>query len=146
MKTLFKFTTIPIILVTFSITLLAIQSQMAMSSHTEEEEGPHFTLRSRFLGNTVLKRGAHCNDIHNNICNGVSAKKGNELLYCCKQKCVDVLRDMNHCGKCGQKCKYGERCCHGVCTNVMKNVNNCGKCYNKCKHGIQCQMGFCGYA
>ncbi|XP_061337088.1 protein GRIM REAPER-like [Gastrolobium bilobum] len=153
-KMLFKLTTVLSLLIT-----LSLHCQMAFSTtniHGDDDDSDeeyyeldtplsHFTSRSRFLA-TTIKKGAHCNPTDYKICNGVSAKKGTQLLQCCKKKCVNVLGDMNHCGWCGKKCKQGERCCNGVCTNILYNVHNCGKCDKKCKHGTPCWIGFCGYA
>ncbi|KAJ1403435.1 Stigma-specific protein Stig1 [Sesbania bispinosa] len=130
---------------------LSLHCQMAFSTDIDGDDQeyyiplPHFTSRSRFLATAIMK-GARCNPNANNICNGVSANKGTELLQCCKNKCVNVIGDMNNCGQCGKKCKQGERCCGGVCMNILKDVNNCGKCNKKCKPGIPCHIGFCGYA
>lgn len=135
-KTLFKLTTILSLLITF----LSLHYQTSSSLPF-----PQYKSRSTFLA-TTIKKGANCNPIGKNICNGILANKGTELLQCCKKKCVNIVGDMNHCGKCGKKCKQGERCCGGVCTNILNNVKNCGKCNNKCKHGIRCRIGFCGYA
>ncbi|XP_057457290.1 protein GRIM REAPER-like [Lotus japonicus] len=155
-KTLFKLTAVLSLLITLSLHYqMAFSTQLTYDNDDDEGDDkeyyevdtpfPHLTSRSRFLA-TVIKKGAHCNPYYKNICNGISANKGTELLNCCKNKCVNVRGDMNHCGKCGKKCKYGERCCGGVCTNILKNNNNCGKCNKKCKHGIHCRYGFCGYA
>ncbi|KAL1299526.1 hypothetical protein HN51_044077 [Arachis hypogaea] len=102
---------------------------------------------SRFLSSIIIKKGAHCDVVTNNICNGIPANKGKGLLFCCKKHCRNVLSDRNNCGVCGHKCKVlGERCCNGVCTNVWYNDNHCGKCNNKCSNGDKCGNGFCGYA
>ena len=152
-KTIIKLTTILSFLI-----LLALHSQTAFSTEDAEDhegedyeldDGTHlpeyFGFRSRFLA-SIAKQRARCSTNANNICNGVSANKGAEMLFCCKKKCVNVLGDMYHCGQCGKKCRIGERCCNGVCTNVMNNRNNCGKCSKKCKTGLSCEYGFCGYA
>ncbi|XP_021894670.1 protein GRIM REAPER, partial [Carica papaya] len=103
--------------------------------------------RSRFLASkTVIKKGTRCNRISNNICNGISANNGTSILNCCKKHCRNVLGDMNNCGRCGKKCKFGERCCRGACTNVVSNANHCGKCSKKCESGVRCEFGTCGYA
>ncbi|MED6211222.1 hypothetical protein PIB30_071681, partial [Stylosanthes scabra] len=93
--------------------------------------------RSRFLSSMmIIKKGAHCDVVSHNICNGIPAKKGKGLLFCCKKHCRNVLSDRNNCGVCGHKCKVlGERCCNGVCTNVWYDDNHCGKCNNKCSKG-----------
>lgn len=36
----------------------------------------------------------------------------------CDEACVDPLRDLNHCGKCGSKCTLAEDCLEGICTPV----------------------------
>ncbi|CAJ2659790.1 unnamed protein product [Trifolium pratense] len=100
--------------------------------------------RSRFLA-TIIKKGRQCNRETNNICNGVRANKGKDLLFCCKKHCRNILSDKNNCGVCGNKCKQGEKCCNGVCTNVMSNVHHCGKCKRECLNGDPCGNGFCGY-
>nr|AFK44311.1 unknown [Lotus japonicus] len=106
---------------------------------------PHLGPRSRFLA-SVIKKGTHCDRETNNICNGVPANKGRDMLFCCKKHCRNVLSDKNNCGVCGNKCKHGERCCGGVCTNVLSNVHHCGKCKKECSPGDLCGNGFCGYA
>ncbi|XP_004488726.1 uncharacterized protein [Cicer arietinum] len=105
----------------------------------------HHGSRSRFLAN-IIKKGKQCNLESNNVCNGVKANKGRDLLFCCKKHCRNVLSDKNNCGVCGQKCNQGQRCCNGVCTNVLSNVHHCGKCNNECSAGHLCGNGFCGYA
>ncbi|XP_044482876.1 protein GRIM REAPER [Mangifera indica] len=109
---------------------------------------PNFRSRSRMLtqGSNVIKKGTHCDPEHKNICDGVSANKGTSLLYCCKTHCRNILSDMNNCGRCGVKCKFGERCCNGRCTSVVYNDNHCGKCNRKCPFGVKCEFGSCGYA
>ncbi|WJX73290.1 hypothetical protein P8452_57091 [Trifolium repens] len=101
--------------------------------------------RSRFLA-SIIKKGTHCDRETNNICNGVRANKGKDLLFCCKKHCRNILSDKNNCNVCGHKCKQGEKCCNGICTNVMSNVNHCGKCKKECSNGDPCGNGFCGYA
>ncbi|OWM88652.1 protein GRIM REAPER [Punica granatum] len=101
--------------------------------------------RSRFLL-SVIKKGTSCNAVTKNICNGVQANNGTSLLYCCKKHCRNILGDRNNCGRCGQKCSFGELCCNGVCTSVAYNPYNCGKCNKKCAAGVSCNYGVCGYA
>ncbi|KAK7324567.1 hypothetical protein VNO77_28239 [Canavalia gladiata] len=105
----------------------------------------HFGPRDRFLVSKI-KKGRRCNRVTNNICNGVRANKGRDLLFCCKMHCRNVLSDKNHCGVCLNKCAEGEHCCNGVCTNVMTNVHHCGKCKEECSPGDTCRDGMCGYA
>ncbi|KAL6283620.1 hypothetical protein ACE6H2_014549 [Prunus campanulata] len=133
--------------------VLALHSQMAFSSSELEEKeeyvldspNPSFRSRSRFLA-SIIKKGAHCDPIKHNICNGISANKGTSILHCCKTHCRNVLGDRNNCGKCGNKCKLGMHCCNGTCINTTFNANNCGKCGKKCKYGVKCEYGYCGYA
>ncbi|XP_050219647.1 protein GRIM REAPER [Mercurialis annua] len=108
---------------------------------------PNFITRSRFLASvSVIRKGRSCNATSNNICNGVSANKGTSLLYCCKKHCRNVLGDKNNCGRCGNKCKFGEFCCNKSCVSVSSNVDHCGKCNRKCVNGVPCNYGSCGYA
>ncbi|XP_057955095.1 protein GRIM REAPER-like [Malania oleifera] len=102
------------------------------------------SLRSRFL-TSIVKKGAHCDAVKNNICNGVSANNGESRLSCCKKHCRNVLGDKNNCGQCGHKCSFGERCCGGTCTNVTFNASHCGQCNNACTLGVKCENGLCGY-
>ena len=106
---------------------------------------PNFRSRSRFLASMMIKKGAHC-DPGRNICNGVSANNGTSLLYCCKTHCRNVFSDRNNCGRCRNKCKFGQLCCQGRCTDIAYNDNHCGKCKKKCPSGIKCEFGTCGYA
>ncbi|KAF1866763.1 hypothetical protein Lal_00018148 [Lupinus albus] len=115
------------------------------NEQVEHDLGTHVGLRSRFLKG-IIKKGKRCH-VSQNICNGVQAKKGTELLFCCKNlHCRDVLSDKNHCGKCGHKCEFGEKCCSGVCINVLYSAYHCGKCKSKCQQGVPCESGICGYA
>ena len=154
-NTILKLTTIISLLIP-----LALHSQLVSSIDIDDIENeleeeyvldtplPHLgPTRSRFLASIIIKKGAHCDAVTNNICNGVPANKGKGLLFCCKKHCRNVLSDRNNCGVCGHKCKgLGERCCNGVCTNVLSNDNHCGKCNKKCSPGDTCGNGFCGYA
>ncbi|XP_059440945.1 protein GRIM REAPER-like [Corylus avellana] len=138
---------------TTTLLLLSFHSHLSFSSNDIEDneeyvvDSPLANLRSRsrFLA-TVIKEGAQCNSITRNVCNGMSANKGASLLHCCKKHCRNVLGDKNNCGRCGNKCKQGQRCCNGACINTAFNVNHCGKCNKKCAHGLRCEYGYCGYA
>ena len=134
--------------------LLALHTQKTSSVDIEDEDEEYvldtptvnfIRSRSRFLA-SVIKKGTQCHAERSNICNGVSANIGTGLLYCCKKHCRNVLGDKNNCGRCDNKCKFGESCCNGKCTNVVFDVNNCGSCSNKCAPGVKCQYGTCGYA
>ncbi|CAA2987379.1 Hypothetical predicted protein [Olea europaea subsp. europaea] len=132
--------------------LLTLHSPTSFSFASEDDDEEYLLdtpientrLRSRFLAN--IKKGTRCDAAKNNVCNGISASKGEGLLFCCKKHCRNVLSDKNNCGICGHKCKLGERCCHGTCTNVFYNPTNCGKCDKMCSSGVKCQYGYCGYA
>ncbi|XP_028807473.1 protein GRIM REAPER [Neltuma alba] len=143
--------------------LLLLQHSQAMTFQTEDidDEDDIYILdlkpssssslgigtRSRFL-RRIIKKGMHCDDSTAgfNICNGVSASKGRGLLFCCKKHCRNVLGDKNNCGRCGHRCRQGQRCCDGACTDVLFNENHCGKCGNNCSPGLHCENGCCGYA
>lgn len=133
--------------------------QMAFSFAIEDDDheeyvidtplNPYFRPRNgRFLSDIVVRKCEHCDpkSRYNNACSGVSGNGGKSLVRCCKKQCLDILRDINNCGECGQKCKHGELCFRGVCTSVVSNTYHCGKCCNKCKAGIKCELGSCSYA
>ncbi|XP_050371216.1 protein GRIM REAPER [Argentina anserina] len=140
-----------------SALLLASQYPTAFSSEFEDEDddeleeyvldapNPNFRLRGRFFV-SIIKKGAHCDAVKYNICNGVRANNGTSILNCCKTHCRNILGDRNNCGKCGNKCKFAQRCCNGKCTNVAYNPKHCGKCTRKCSAGVKCEYGYCGYA
>ncbi|KAJ9153822.1 hypothetical protein P3X46_027223 [Hevea brasiliensis] len=67
-------------------------------------------------------------------------------MRCCRNKCVDVSSNVNHCGLCGVKCPFSWLCCHGFCVDVNISPFNCGKCGSKCPWGIRCDYGMCGYS
>ncbi|CAD5164864.1 unnamed protein product [Musa acuminata subsp. malaccensis] len=100
---------------------------------------------SRFLAQGV-KKGDRCDPVANNVCSGVQAKDGTQLLYCCKSHCRNVLNDRNNCGACGVRCGFGQLCCKGKCTAVAYDVDNCGKCGTVCQPELRCEYGSCGYA
>ncbi|CAJ1957129.1 unnamed protein product [Sphenostylis stenocarpa] len=155
-NTILKLTTILILLIfstlhnSHSASSTDVDQDHDINEEEEEEyvldtPVPHLGPRSRFLA-TIIRKGRQCNRETYNICNGVRANKGRDLLFCCKKHCRNVHSDKNNCGACGHKCKEGERCCSGVCTNVLSNANHCGKCNKKCSPGDSCGNGFCGYA
>ncbi|XP_060190948.1 protein GRIM REAPER [Lycium barbarum] len=106
---------------------------------------PFSNLRTKYPV-TKIRKGASCDAQSNNICDGVSANNGTSMLYCCKKHCRNILGDMNNCGQCQKKCKFGQRCCGGVCTDVVYNPLHCGKCNKACLPGVKCDFGYCGYA
>ncbi|XP_068666691.1 protein GRIM REAPER-like [Aristolochia californica] len=133
---------------------LAFIPHSGVAQDAEEEEDyvldnqfPGLNLRagSRFLVSKI-KKGEHCDPKSNNVCPGVSVNNGTGLLQCCKKHCRNILGDRNNCGKCGQRCAFGQLCCGGVCTNIAYNVGHCGKCNKKCPLGVRCEYGTCGYA
>jgi hypothetical protein len=150
-NTILKLTIILSLLISLSLFVSSNDDDNNHHDIEDEEEQEYYVLdthhgsRSRFLAN-IIKKGRQCNRETNNICNGVRANKGNDLLFCCKKHCRNVLSDKNNCNVCGNKCKQGERCCNGVCTNVLSNVRHCGKCKKECSNGDPCGNGFCGYA
>lgn len=67
-------------------------------------------------------------------------------MRCCRNQCVDVLSDPNHCRFCFRRCRFGLSCCNGDCVDTNNDPSNCGKCGNKCDSGALCEFGLCGYA
>ncbi|GLJ12163.1 hypothetical protein SUGI_0185810 [Cryptomeria japonica] len=65
---------------------------------------------------------------------------------CCAKKCVDVMTDVNNCGKCKNKYKYPSVCCNGKCTDIGSDRFNCGKCGAACKKASYCAYSMCSYA
>ena len=51
-------------------------------------------------------------------------------LINCGGKSVDIKNDVNHCGKCGEKCDGG-KCIDGVCAEITSCANNQISCYCK---------------
>ncbi|MBL8604868.1 MAG: hypothetical protein JNK72_23270 [Myxococcales bacterium] len=79
-------------------------------------------------------------------------------LQLCAGNCVNVLRDTQNCGDCGQRCGENQMCIQGVCQNecppnqtrcgkvcINTNTNNdhCGMCGRACAQGLVCAMGRC---
>jgi len=72
----------------------------------------------------------------------------------CGNKCVDPVKDPNHCGKCNHRCGGGNVCmlgvccakhlanCGGQCRDLRTDPNNCGHCGVKCGDK-QCKSGLC---
>ncbi|KAK6134599.1 hypothetical protein DH2020_031658 [Rehmannia glutinosa] len=146
--TMLKLTTLLSLLI--FLLLLSLHFETATSFEDEENEDDEYVLdsiftnnavrKSRFLASTIkkIKKGTSCDAKTNPyVCNGVKANNGTSLLYCCKKHCRNVLGDRNNCGRCGRKCRLGERCCGGVCTDVTRNRANCGKCNRKCARGVK---------
>jgi hypothetical protein len=77
---------------------------------------------------------------------------------CGANTCTDVVKDVNNCGTCGNKCKAGQFCAAGMCSDacVMPNVlcgqfcvdlntdhENCGKCGMGCAADQECKNKGC---
>ncbi|XP_042485475.1 stigma-specific STIG1-like protein 4 [Macadamia integrifolia] len=67
-------------------------------------------------------------------------------MLCCRNRCVDVMTDVNNCGFCGIKCLFSRKCCNGLCVDTNVNPVHCGRCWNRCPSGVLCFYGLCGYA
>ncbi|XP_010519264.1 PREDICTED: stigma-specific STIG1-like protein 4 [Tarenaya hassleriana] len=68
------------------------------------------------------------------------------VMRCCRNQCVDVSSDVNHCRFCNRNCPFSWLCCDGNCVNVNTDPFNCGRCGNMCPVGAPCEFGMCGYA
>ncbi|XP_031405810.1 stigma-specific STIG1-like protein 4 [Punica granatum] len=62
-------------------------------------------------------------------------------MRCCRNRCVDILSDPNHCGQCLIRCPYTWQCCFGLCRNINRNPLHCGKCFNRCPFGVRIVYG-----
>ncbi|KFK35917.1 hypothetical protein AALP_AA4G053300 [Arabis alpina] len=67
-------------------------------------------------------------------------------MRCCRNQCVDVLSDPNHCRFCFKRCRFAKSCCDGDCVDTNNDPSNCGQCGNECEAGAPCEFGMCGYA
>ncbi|CAF2055084.1 BnaC06g03870D [Brassica napus] len=65
---------------------------------------------------------------------------------CCRNQCVDLLSDPNHCRFCFKRCRFALSCCGGNCVDTNNDPSNCGQCGNECEPGAPCEFGMCGYA
>jgi hypothetical protein len=79
----------------------------------------------------------------------------------CGDKCVDLSKDLNNCGTCGNVCLGSAsicaagscgcpsenpyaRGCNGMCVNVFNDPDHCGACGNICPEGQRrCYGGGC---
>ena len=85
----------------------------------------------------------------------------------CAGRCVDISRNRNNCGVCGQRCQKGSSCVNGACvaaagttgttgscaagqvkcrsgcTDVNSDRRNCGTCGTLCRTGYACNNGMC---
>ncbi|MCO5552222.1 hypothetical protein L7F22_005734 [Adiantum nelumboides] len=64
---------------------------------------------------------------------------------CCNNVCVDVHANVNNCGSCGSRCRWGFSCCKGKCCDLKTDPRNCGEVGHCCRKGVKCQFGMCGY-
>jgi len=77
----------------------------------------------------------------------------------CGEVCVDLARDDEHCGACGETCGEGESCeeggcvricpggqalCGDSCRDVSSDPMHCGDCDAPCDAGQLCSNGACG--
>ncbi|RWR97343.1 putative Stigma-specific Stig1 family protein [Cinnamomum micranthum f. kanehirae] len=95
---------------------------------------------SRFLDEKKQQRGHKCSK-NPKICK----LQGSPGPDCCNNKCVNLRTDHQHCGKCGNKCKFTTACCRGECVYLSFDKRHCGRCNNRCKKGIYCIYGLCNY-
>jgi hypothetical protein len=77
----------------------------------------------------------------------------------CGEQCIDLTRDQNNCGACGQACVDGQICdgagacaltcqagfleCDGVCRDPQRSRLHCGACGQSCSAGQVCVDGAC---
>jgi hypothetical protein len=82
----------------------------------------------------------------------------------CGQECVDVLSNVDHCGKCRTRCEppdggtvacvagvctpsceLGFTPCEGACVDLLSDQKNCGACKVECGGDDEnkCLAGFC---
>ncbi|MCO5556812.1 hypothetical protein L7F22_010365 [Adiantum nelumboides] len=64
---------------------------------------------------------------------------------CCNNVCVDLHANVNNCGSCGSRCRWGFSCCKGKCCDLKTDPRNCGEVGHRCRKGVKCQFGMCGY-
>jgi hypothetical protein len=65
----------------------------------------------------------------------------------CDGECVDIKRDVNHCGNCGTKCSADQYCDNGTCSAIILNTQiACGVGLVDCTHispNAVCSDGVC---
>ena len=59
---------------------------------------------------------------------------------CCSRNCIR-RGDDKVCG-----CPEGQRRCKDRCVNLQRNENHCGECFNRCEEGQECVRGGCAVA
>ena len=77
----------------------------------------------------------------------------------CGEECVDLEKDVAHCGGCDLACDAGEECidgacgsascpegtalCGAACVDLMTDASSCGACGTACAAGETCTGGSC---
>jgi hypothetical protein len=81
----------------------------------------------------------------------------------CGERCVDLMRDPEHCGDCGHACAALDACvdgecvptadctggvgapmiCGDACVDVATDPRHCGGCDAPCPEGVACRAGAC---
>jgi len=79
----------------------------------------------------------------------------------CGGTCTDITVNLQHCGRCNNRCASGQSCTNGTCTDpaptcaaprrlcstacvdVTTDVTHCGACGNRCPTGQSCMAGAC---
>jgi Stigma-specific protein, Stig1 len=60
----------------------------------------------------------------------------------CNDRCVNLKRNENHCGSCGNRCEEGQECVEGVCGQAcLSNSLSCTDGSQCCSNN--CDSGFC---
>ncbi len=90
------------------------------------------------------------------MCTGGRCVCAGSGLLLCSGRCVDVMTDVNHCGRCGNFCPSGSACvggacvcgtgrtaCSGRCVDLQTDYSNCGSCGNYCDFSATCTAGTC---
>jgi stigma-specific protein Stig1 len=101
--------------------------------------GPNAAFACKKVGKKCDKSGDCC---HGAKCKGKNCVcKG--TLGDCDGKCVDVLTDVEHCGRCDKACAAGETCCRGACADLQSDDGNCSACSTRCAADRECVAGRC---
>ena len=66
-----------------------------------------------------------------------------ENAIICDGKCVDMMRNPNACGGCGNVCKQKESCIDGICQTKTEEKNCCGDACKRCESNEKCSNGKC---
>ena len=80
------------------------------------------------IQNQYCKEGKYCATI--------PTCKKHEVF--CSRRCVDLNKDMQHCGRCGTTCKTGQTCSKGYCISCKPGTTrSCGSDLGSCQKGTQ---------